>query len=291
MAEGLRLAELVAALSLVTDLGMGQPMEQALRTCLIALSLGREMGLEPDQMRDVYYVALLRFLGCTSDAYENAAIVGGDELAFRAAVTAYTFAMDAGELARWLSEGPHTGEAAPDFRLQDLDGVPVRLSDLRGKPVVLEFGSYTCPIFSDRVIDMERLAQRHPEAEFLVIAVREAHPGEVTGHHNTLAQKRQAARCLAIEEGLRRRVLIDDLEGSVHGAYGGGWDPGVCHRRRGHGCIPARLESPGRSSAGAGGARHRRTLASRRNHRHGGAAWPRARRPATAGARWPRRAA
>ena len=86
VAEGLRLAELVAALSLVTDLGMGQPMEQALRTCLIALSLGRQMGLEPNEMRDVYYVALLRFLGCTSDAYDNAAIVGGDELAFRAAV-------------------------------------------------------------------------------------------------------------------------------------------------------------------------------------------------------------
>ena len=86
MDDGLRLAELVAALSLVTDLGMGQPMEQALRTCLIALALGRQMSLEPDQIRDVYYVVLLRFLGCTSDAYENAAIVGGDELAFRAAV-------------------------------------------------------------------------------------------------------------------------------------------------------------------------------------------------------------
>ena len=86
MQPQLRLAEVVAALSLVTDLGMGQPMEQALRTCLIALSLGRQMGLDADQMRDVYYVALLRFLGCTADAYENAAIVGGDELAFRAAV-------------------------------------------------------------------------------------------------------------------------------------------------------------------------------------------------------------
>src|ERR1051325_7639029 len=86
MAEGLRLADLVAALSLVTDLGMGQPMEQALRTCLIAVTLGRQLGLEPDQMRDVYYVALLRFLGCTSDAYDNAAVVGGDELTFRASV-------------------------------------------------------------------------------------------------------------------------------------------------------------------------------------------------------------
>ena len=86
MQPQLRLAELVAALSLVTDLGMGQPMEQALWTCLIAVSLGRQMRLEADQMRDVYYVALMRFLGCTADAYENAAIVGGDELAFRAAV-------------------------------------------------------------------------------------------------------------------------------------------------------------------------------------------------------------
>src|SRR6266516_2878881 len=41
----LRLAELVAALSIATDLGLGQPMAHALRTCLIAISLGRALGL------------------------------------------------------------------------------------------------------------------------------------------------------------------------------------------------------------------------------------------------------
>jgi HD-GYP domain-containing protein (c-di-GMP phosphodiesterase class II) len=86
MQPNLRLAELVAALSLITDLGMGQPMEQALRTCLIAVGLGRRLGLDAGELSDVYYVSLLRFLGCTSDAYETAAIVGGDELAFRAAI-------------------------------------------------------------------------------------------------------------------------------------------------------------------------------------------------------------
>ena len=35
-----RLAELVAALSLGIDLGFGQPMEHVLRQCLIALRLG-----------------------------------------------------------------------------------------------------------------------------------------------------------------------------------------------------------------------------------------------------------
>jgi hypothetical protein len=43
--ERLRLAELMAALSLATDLGMGQPLEQALRTCLIAIELAERMRL------------------------------------------------------------------------------------------------------------------------------------------------------------------------------------------------------------------------------------------------------
>jgi hypothetical protein len=128
------------------------------------------------------------------------------------------------ELTDWLERGPHPGEMAPDFTLDDLDGHRIRLSDLRGRPVVLEFGSYTCPIFCDRVPAMEQLATRHPEVVFLVIAVREAHPGEITGPHTSLARKRQAARRLAIEEGIRRQVLIDDLEGSVHQAYGGAWN-------------------------------------------------------------------
>ena len=35
------------------------------------------------------------------------------------------------------------GEQAPDFALTALDGATVRLADLRGKYVVLEFGSIT----------------------------------------------------------------------------------------------------------------------------------------------------
>ena len=47
-----RLAELVAALSLGVDLGFGQPMEHVLRQCLIALRLGERLGLD-DQARAV----------------------------------------------------------------------------------------------------------------------------------------------------------------------------------------------------------------------------------------------
>ncbi len=85
MTERLRLAELMAALSLATDLGMGQPLEQALRTCLIAIELAERMGLTKGEISEVFYVALLRFLGCTADAHEVADFFGGDDLAERRA--------------------------------------------------------------------------------------------------------------------------------------------------------------------------------------------------------------
>jgi HD-GYP domain-containing protein (c-di-GMP phosphodiesterase class II) len=78
------LAELTVALSLATDLGTGQPMEHGLRTCLLALAVADDLGLDAVTRSSVYYVALLRFLGCTSDASETALVAGGDDLAFNA---------------------------------------------------------------------------------------------------------------------------------------------------------------------------------------------------------------
>jgi HD-GYP domain-containing protein (c-di-GMP phosphodiesterase class II)/DNA-binding CsgD family transcriptional regulator len=82
----LRLAELLASVSLATDLGTGQPPGHALRTCTIAGTLAEALRLGPDDVRTVQQFALLRFLGCTSDAAETAALVGGDDLAFNAAM-------------------------------------------------------------------------------------------------------------------------------------------------------------------------------------------------------------
>ncbi len=81
-----RLAELVASLSLATDLGTGQPLGHALRTCLLSMELSRRSGVGEERPTDVYYVALLRFVGCTADASETAAAVGGDQIGFNAAM-------------------------------------------------------------------------------------------------------------------------------------------------------------------------------------------------------------
>ncbi len=73
-----RLAELVAALSLGIDLGFGQPMEHVLRQCLIALRIAERIGLEDEERSGVYYTALLINVGCHSDAHEQAKWFGDD---------------------------------------------------------------------------------------------------------------------------------------------------------------------------------------------------------------------
>ncbi len=83
-AESGRLAELTIALSLATDLGTGQPLEHGLRTCWLSLAISEALGLDPATQSCVYYVALLRFVGCTSDASETAVLAGGDEVTFNA---------------------------------------------------------------------------------------------------------------------------------------------------------------------------------------------------------------
>lgn len=82
--EQVRVAELMAAISLATDLGTGQPMAHGLRTCYLAIGLARELGLTARDLVDTYYLSLLRFLGCTSEASADAALNGGDEIALYA---------------------------------------------------------------------------------------------------------------------------------------------------------------------------------------------------------------
>src|SRR2546430_3456238 len=73
-----RMAELLAVLALAADLGMGQPMEHVLRQCLICLRLARHLGLAEADQEVVYYTALVAWVGCHVDAYEQAKWFGDD---------------------------------------------------------------------------------------------------------------------------------------------------------------------------------------------------------------------
>ncbi len=80
----IRAAELVAALSIATDLGTGQPLEHAVRTAVLAVRLGELAGASAEELADTYYVALLHASGCTSNGHEAAQLFG-DDIMHRAA--------------------------------------------------------------------------------------------------------------------------------------------------------------------------------------------------------------
>ncbi|MGN6721470.1 MAG: HD domain-containing phosphohydrolase [Marmoricola sp.] len=74
----IRLAELIASLSLATDLGLGLPQEHVLRQTLIAMRLARLAGFDAAALEDTFYVSLLAWVGCISDSHELAYWFGDD---------------------------------------------------------------------------------------------------------------------------------------------------------------------------------------------------------------------
>src|SRR3984893_2224218 len=76
-----RIAEIVGTLAMATELGLGLPIEHAIRACLMSIELGRRLGMAPVELSEVYYLTLLRMLGCTSGSSDNAYFFG-DEVAF-----------------------------------------------------------------------------------------------------------------------------------------------------------------------------------------------------------------
>lgn len=80
--SGVRLSEVLVSLSLVTDLGFGQPPEHMLRSARIALRLGERLGLSPEELAALYDVSILTYVGCP--VYGNeASSVFGDDIEFR----------------------------------------------------------------------------------------------------------------------------------------------------------------------------------------------------------------
>lgn len=69
-------AELIAALCLATDLGMGFPFEHGLHSTLIASRLAERLGVDSATESQTYYACLLSHAGCTTDAHVTAEIFG-----------------------------------------------------------------------------------------------------------------------------------------------------------------------------------------------------------------------
>src|SRR5206468_2748778 len=74
----LRLAEAVGALSLATDLAMGQPLEHGLRTGVLAVRIAQAMSLPAEEQVTVFYTGVLHFAGCTAESEIDARFFGNE---------------------------------------------------------------------------------------------------------------------------------------------------------------------------------------------------------------------
>ena len=63
------------------------------------------------------------------------------------------------------------GNVAPDFALADLDGNPVRLADLRGQPIILNFWSSYCGPCVEEFPLLREAAERHADDGLIVVGI------------------------------------------------------------------------------------------------------------------------
>jgi hypothetical protein len=137
---------------------------------------------------------------------------------------------------------PPTGQPAPAFTLETLDGKTVSSDAFRGKPLVIEFGSITCPVSRGNIRAMNRLAEAAGDrAAFLLVYTVEAHPhgsaspysdaewvpdknvrdGVLRPQPTDKAGRMALAREAVEKYGVRLPVAVDSMDNTVWSAFGG----------------------------------------------------------------------
>ena len=81
--EHVRLSEVISALSYALDLTEGQPEGHSVRTCLIGMRIGREIGLDAEARSSLFYALLLKDAGCSSNSAATCELFGADDHAVK----------------------------------------------------------------------------------------------------------------------------------------------------------------------------------------------------------------
>ena len=108
---------MVATLSLASDLGMGHPMERALRQTLIAMRLASTLGVEDGIRAAIYYTSLLTWVGCATDTSDLAQLFGDETELY-----ADTHDDDLDRVAMTLFVARHLGRGGSPMRRVGLVG-------------------------------------------------------------------------------------------------------------------------------------------------------------------------
>jgi putative nucleotidyltransferase with HDIG domain len=78
--ENIRVGQVVSALSSALDLSTGQPAGHSVRSCMIGMRIGKEIGLSRAELSDLFYALLLKDCGCSGNASKTFHALGSDDL-------------------------------------------------------------------------------------------------------------------------------------------------------------------------------------------------------------------
>ncbi|GGE88175.1 peroxiredoxin family protein [Massilia psychrophila] len=113
---------------------------------------------------------------------------------------------------------PAPGDRIPRFDLPLADGGRIDTMDFQDrKPLLVITGSYTCPMTaSSNPLLKELHSEFGQDIDFVMLQVREAHPGEHVEQPSTENQKQDNARAMKARDQLPWPIAVDDVDGSVH---------------------------------------------------------------------------
>lgn len=120
-ADDLRTTDLLGALSLAADLGVGLSLGHAVRACYLGMRIADRLGLSPEQRTGLYYTELLMDAGCTAWTSQLAAALMGDEIMARRNLIFHRDGNNPLDVLRWLADYMAVGAPVPTRVQRSMD--------------------------------------------------------------------------------------------------------------------------------------------------------------------------
>lgn len=134
------------------------------------------------------------------------ATAGGDPLPVGPVPVVKNTTLPPGGETAALPAAPIVGKLAPDFLWYGEDGNPIRLSDFRGKVVLVNFWATWCPPCKAEMPELEAYWRENKDKDFVILAVDDGAEDEAT-IRNFMSQNRLTFQAL------------NDTSGQVSSAY------------------------------------------------------------------------
>jgi peroxiredoxin len=154
----------------------------------------------PDSVGPTVQLAAIRYNSTvmptlTSRVYTIFSLV----LLFSGAAWIWLSRAPAGATTQGAIPAPQKGFLAPDFKLETGEGESVQLSELRGKPVVVNFWTSWCPPCREEMPALQRVHQDYQEKGVVIL-----------GLNSTVQDDRQQAQAFAAKQGLTFPIVFDE---------------------------------------------------------------------------------